>query len=323
MARYRHIILLPLALGAGCGGGGGGGESVASTPPPPAAPAPNSAPTTAAAVSLSVPLSQAQQLATTGVSWSEKTDPSGAKRIQASRDAGVSFRYSAASNSYEVEVPGSNRGRLVPHGATITQHDFDVTNGLASTELQRLRLYLINHDRSGGTIQQTYTGWADLHAVDSQDKHRLASVFAFGIPTTPGDVPIGGTATYTALVRGAAVFDGTGTNPSYTVGIGGKSFLSFDFAKGELAGYMEPTDLGDWGPTSLGRYTFVDTQFGVGSRTFSGRLSSTTATGSSFFEGQFTGPRAAELMANWQAPVQDPWSSMMGTMSGVFIGKQD
>jgi len=48
--------------------------------------------------------------------------------------------------------------------------------------------------------------------------------------------------------------------------------------------------------------------------------SSTSARGS--FNGQFTGPRAEELMARWTAPLHNPSTNTDTQMFGVWVGKK-
>jgi len=83
---------------------------------------------------------------------------------------------------------------------------------------------------------------------------------------------------------------------------------------------MKPTISDAWDSYRLGTYTFKDTVYSRGSTTFSGRFDTPDFAGVaslSRFEGLFTGPGAAELMARWEAP------SPFGNMVGVLIGKKD
>jgi hypothetical protein len=204
----------------------------------------------------------------------------------------------------------------VVNQSTQGSNDFDVTDGVASATHQRLDVYLNAPDRGGATIALTYTGyglWFGVASETATGRNFNNGVFAYGVPTAPGDVPLSGAASYTAYVTGQAE----------NVLIGGDAHLRFDFASGTLAGEMRPTLLDDWGPTPLGQYDFVQTVYSTGSTTFSGKFAVPGSTADSFFEGQFTGPQAAELMARWQAPFADPYSGSWGTMSGVFVGKKD
>jgi hypothetical protein len=147
--------------------------------------------------------------------------------------------------------------------------------------------------------------------------------FAFGLPTAAGDVPTTGSATYGAEVWGDANSPSLGGGGSYEVT--GTAKLGFDFAAGTLTGHMDAILTGTTGTFALPRYEFVQTVFSVGSTSFSGSFIVPGSTAGSAFSGQFNGPQAAELMANWNAPFADPAvpsGSMWGTMSGIWIGKK-
>lgn len=146
--------------------------------------------------------------------------------------------------------------------------------------------------------------------------------FAFGVPTAAGDVPTTGAATF-----GADVW-GTGTNPELSGGtyyeVTGEAHLDFDFGAGDLSGYMDTSLVGPTGAFAAPRYDFTQTIFAVGSTDFSGSFIVPGSTADSYFTGQFTGPQAAELMAQWQAPFVDTTSGapVWGTMTGFWIGKR-
>jgi hypothetical protein len=292
---------------AGCGGAGGGGGGLAFTPPPPPAPAPTPTPTPPPPAG---PLGTPQQFPTLAFVQRVSTDLNGGnvQRQALNLNEAVGFRFSEATQSYEIEIAGYRPGKLVPNAATVgTTHDYSVTDGLASDTPQRIAVYLNSPDRSGGTITLTHTGYGQWFGVTGETDRRNFNngVFAYGIATAAGD--------YTAYVSGT----------SENVGVGGQAQLRFNFGAGTLAGHMAPVLLDDWGPTPLGRYDFTQTVHGVGSTTFSGKFVVPGSTADSFFEGRFNGPRAAELMARWQAPYKDPYSDSWGTMFGVWAGKKD
>lgn len=147
--------------------------------------------------------------------------------------------------------------------------------------------------------------------------------FAFGVPTASDDVPTTGSGSYDAQIWG------TGMTPKLSPGqeyeVRGAARLNFDFGKGSLSGYMQPTLTGPNGTFTAPQYTFAQTVFSVGSTTFSGAFIVPGSSAESLFRGLFTGPQAAELMAKWQAPFLDSTAkdpSVWGTMSGVWIGKK-
>ncbi|WP_369025458.1 transferrin-binding protein-like solute binding protein [Qipengyuania sp. RANM35] len=150
--------------------------------------------------------------------------------------------------------------------------------------------------------------------------------FAYGLATQSGDVPVTGTATYRAQVYGG---DGEPSDYSqwdiraWNYYVEGTADLTFDFGAGTLAGAMDPTIFSYNGETrSLGRYEFVNTVFGVGSTQFSGELANASLTDLGTFNGLFTGPQAAELIAQWRAPYVNPWTNESGLLRGVWIGKK-
>lgn len=148
-------------------------------------------------------------------------------------------------------------------------------------------------------------------------------------------MPIAGTASYTANLRGGASFrESAGeTGQAFT----GTARFNFDFGRGALSGYIEPYLSGNGfqayeGP--LGRFELRDTVYSRGGTTFSGALSGPGSTGTgSGFDGLFTGPSAAELMGKFSTPFEADMKQLyvgstqidhlVGTLSGVFVGKRD
>ncbi|HXG80372.1 MAG TPA: hypothetical protein VNJ05_01070, partial [Sphingomicrobium sp.] len=128
------------------------------------------------------------------------------------------------------------------------------------------------------------------------------------------NVPTTGIASYAAQIIG-----GTGYS------VGGDVRLTFDFGSGSLTGYMHPVMTDAWFQYDLGQYDFTQTVYGAGSTTFSGKFTvpGGGSTADSGFNGRFTGPQAAELMAAWYAPFRDPYTLEWTRMSGVWIGKKD
>ncbi len=161
-------------------------------------------------------------------------------------------------------------------------------------------------------LKLTYTTLVGYNYLDNAS--RPFGWAAFGTATAAGSVPISGSATYGALIRGSSI-DGNGL-------IQGTASLAFDYGAGKLSGHFDPVyfSLGGIGETyKLARYDFTSTVYSSGSTTFSGQLSTGSGpTGS--FSGQFTGPAAQELMATWSAPFRDPLKNIDSTMFGVLAG---
>lgn len=72
----------------------------------------------------------------------------------------------------------------------------------------------------------------------------------------------------------------------------------------------------------FGQFDFKQTVYSAGSATFSGKfVVPGLPNADSSFNGNFTGPDAAELMARFITPVQR--GDVQQTISGVWIGKKD
>ena len=224
---------------------------------------------------------------------------------------GFSVRYDGSAGHYVMDVPASEPGILyeyannTPNATWSGGHASDSSgNWLSSVlvlkptspEVQLTYTTMVNYDASGMSPEPF--GW-----------------LAFGTPTAAGAVPVAGSASYSAMVRGSSL-DGNGY-------ILGSATLDFDFAAGQLSGHFTPDylPLSGMGETyALGRYDFVNTIFGVGSTAFSGGLSHSTLPYSGSFNGLFTGPAAQELMARWTATFRDPLTNQDSTMFGVWVG---
>jgi hypothetical protein len=165
----------------------------------------------------------------------------------------------------------------------------------------------------------SYGSWSGQSGQTADGRTiRSEGVFAYGIPTLAGDVPVTGSATYMAQIFGSS---GPGTSDFPVVG--GDVSLLFDFGQGKLSGSMHPqiNDNFDGIHVDFGRYDFKDTVYSTGSTTFSGRFAVPgLPAADSFFDGNFTGPGAAELMARFSAPFVQ--GGQTGTLSGVWVGKK-
>jgi hypothetical protein len=299
----------------GCGGGAGGEMSFIPSPPatptpsaptpPPANPSPPPLPAGPIGVQSSAPF------ATAAYDFRDQKVVSGGNAVQ--------FAYSAATDRYTITVPEFETGEL--RGTNGFGGSFDPgTNSW-------LNLFSTISDvvpGSGSSTQLSvsldwpasspykYTSVGRWHFVGAS--YPALGVFAYGIPTAPGDVPVAGTASYSGGIQG--------TLDDKITGVGGSVTLNFDFAAGTLSGVMKPIIAPVWDEVSLGDYTFRDTVFSKGSTTFSGAFQIDGTTAPSSFEGRFTGPTAAELLANWTAPYRYPGTATWGTMGGVWIAKK-
>lgn len=324
-AQNRFVIAATLAL-LTLGGCGGGGSEVASIPPPPPAPPAPPPVSYAGPIALQSP----KPFATAGYATRYSVDVGGtnARLLSGPSDSDViTFRQLPGTNQYELTLPGYETGELrqtyfngtVCSNGTVcnpSSTENRITLGSSST-LQDARVMIPVPGSNYPDPFLTYTSLASWtgSSPDPNDpgrEIRSEGVFAYGIPTADGDVPISGSATYLALVEGRTTELG-----NY---IGGDASLAFDFARGTLSGEMRPSISDGWDLRPLGTYTFTQTVFGVGSTTFSGQFNSPVPGGG--FAGQFTGPGAAELLARWQAPFMNPSGQGTGTMFGVWVGRR-
>jgi hypothetical protein len=307
--RTASTIAMAIALTA-CGGGGGGSGLVLTPPPVPAPPPPPPPPP-------SIGLTQQRDFATIGIADSFTTGSNGTVQGNLVPDltGTVEFRYLASEQAYEVVLPGLAPGRLETTNSSGNFSGNIVRDG-NRPGTQQAALDLFRPGSQNTMLALTYTSfgiWGSGHPNDPGP--HTGGFFAYGVPTAAGDVPAAGTGTYTALVEGIAMDGG--------VGIGGHAQLVFDFGAGTLTGHMQPS-YDTWEESfDLGRYDFTQTVYSTGGRNFSGRFAVPGSTADSFFEGQFTGPQAAELMARWQAPFKNPYTQQWSTMLGIWVGKKN
>ena len=327
------VVILMTVSGCGAGGGGGVGSTpppVAQTPPSaPVPPPPPPPPPPASSYNGPIALQSAQPFATAGYGarYSVNSDGTNPKLLSGpSASDTIAFQQLPGDNKYALSLPGFEPGTL----STIYYNGSVCSNGTvcqpSSTgslvtigSTNALQSVLVTLPVPGAEYPDptlTYTSlayWSDSvkDPADGSRDLRSGGTFAYGIPTAPGDVPVTGTGTYTASIAGQTTDLG-----SY---IGGSATLTFDFGRGTLNGEMRPEISDGWDLVPLGVYSLSQTIFGVGKTTFSGSFQGPVNGGS--FEGQFTGPQAAELLARWQAPYLNPFDHSTGTMFGVWVGK--
>jgi hypothetical protein len=313
---------LPLALGA-CGGGGGGGGVESIPPPPPPPPPPGNGPLPPDHLALV----SSQPFAALGVSDGYTTDASGnnPQVLSGPAAANVQFSFDAATNTYQISLPGFQAGRLAnpgydgSEGQVATGSTSQVTVGSSAT----LQPVFVTLPVPGSEFSPyTYTSFGSWNGQTGQTADgriiRSEGAFAYGIPTQPGDVPTTGSASYTAEIKATL-----GPSDGFFGFVGGDVNLLFDFGAGKLSGSMHPriSDSFDGIFVDYGQYDFKDTVYSTGSTTFSGKfVVPGLPDADSFFDGNFTGPNAAELMARFEVPYLR--GGQQGTISGVWVGKK-
>jgi hypothetical protein len=301
-----------LMLSACDGGGTTGVLNFPSPPPPTPTPTPTPAPTPATTTAPApFGLKATQQFVTFGV-----LSPSnaGAYALQPTDADAIKFSWSAEANAYLMTLPG-----FPPSKLSLT---FPGNNPLAfyGTDADGNRLPLAitlwTSDIVGLNLSYSSLGFYSTYPSDAM-KPYLYSTFAYGVPTAEGDVPKVGTATY-----GAKVYGITTSGNGYD--ITGDAQLVFDFGAGSLSGFMRPRLFSDWDGVdrALPQYDFKQTIYSPGSNTFGGKFNVPDAPTDSAFQGRFTGPGAAELIAGFRAPYLDPFDNSWKTMAGVWLGKK-
>ncbi|WP_338240885.1 hypothetical protein [Aurantiacibacter hainanensis] len=224
----------------------------------------------------------------------------------------MSFRYLGEGQGYRIELPGSRSGSLNFTYETNGSDRYTITD--EGGALLDAVVFLRAQD---GSVRYTYTDLAFWIAGANDPRKTEAGYFVYGVPTDQTEIPLTGRGKYQAQVFGQT---------SLHNDVGGDATLEFDFAAGQLTGYMDPVLLNKTGfgfDTVLPRYEFTDTLYASGSTRFSGRFDVAGAISDSAFKGIFAGPGAAELMAQWYAPFQNPGSQEWDMMYGVWIGKRD
>jgi hypothetical protein len=305
-----------------CGGGGGGVESTPFVPPPPPPPGETGS-------SVLPPehlgLVSSEPFAILGVGDQYTSDSQSSRTVlsgPAARD--MQFRYDAATNTYQIAVPDYAPGTLAntqyngAAGEVATSSISQVTDGTSST-LQPVHVFL-PVPKAGDTYTYTSLGYwyGDAGTGPNGDAAFSEGIFAYGIPTAASSMPITGSASYAASIF--AMDSAIGL----AFPVLGDAQLSFDFGAGTLSGSMHPQIADDFDGifVDYGVYNFKDTIYSTGSTTFSGKFDvPNLPSADSSFDGQFTGPSAAELMARFFTPFHLS-DGREGTLSGVWIGKK-
>jgi hypothetical protein len=289
-------------------------------------PTPTPTPSTAPVAPAHLGLVSSAPFAVLSIGDTYTTDASGgdAKASSGPSIQGVQFSYDAATNSYTISLPGFQAGTLANPGyggsaGQVATTSYSQVSAGSSTTLQPAHVLLMVPGSSYSPFTYTSFGrWDGTTGQTSDGRvNHVEGDFAYGIPTQPGDVPVTGSATYAAQIHGSI-----GAN--FWLPVTGDATLSFDFANGKLSGSMHPGifDTFDGIIEDFGTYAFTQTVYSTGSTTFSGKfIVPGLPNADSSFNGNFTGPNAAELMARFQAPYL--FNGQQGTMSGVWVGKKN
>lgn len=309
----NRLNALPACLAlAACGGSGG---HIASAPNPPVTPTPSPTPTPvdplAAAKKVTIfagptPQTYASRGLWTQISGDGVTTASRITQIESAPDQQPVVRYNQGGY-YEVNLPSFGFGPLVPTGSGIGG---DLKAGLNSS------FYVGNSNGDG----YTYSKLADWSSPDNDFAYNLwRGSVAFGVPTAPGAVPTTGSATYAGTVTGLTdIVDMAVGGANYLPAFGSVT-LDFNFAAGALSGQMALQVPDGMNPRDIGTFTFTGTNYASGSTSYSGAFIS-SAPGFNFFDGQFTGPAAQELIGRWAVPFNDNGANHQAF--GAWIAKR-
>ena len=286
------VIVLALGLTA-CGGSDGGG--IAAIPAAPLTPTPT--PTAAAlSVHLITNVSGDTTFAGQGSTFDwqsgghSQTDP-------------PQVRYVAATQSYEVKVPSDTFRTVFPASSG---NPFLIGSGA---------------NPIGSFSDSSTAGLSYSNLISWSASGTTGGVLAFGIPTSLGNMPVQGSASYAGLISGFStekkynVWDGD----DFLAFVGGTIGISFNFGAGTLSGSISPVVYGNT-QSSLGEIPFKNTVYSTGSTTFSGEFD-TAVPGTNNFSGQFTGPAAQELIGSFAFPYVSLGDGKTYNASGAFVGK--
>ncbi|QNN65511.1 hypothetical protein H9L12_02620 [Sphingomonas rhizophila] len=235
----------------------------------------------------------------------------------------MDISYSGATGKYTVSVPDYPAGELERTG-TNGNYDASGWTAIYSTTHRILGSAGPGTDGVSVTIDwpdnstfsyTSFGNWYNL-ANTSTGSTYISGNFAYGVPSAPGDIPLTGTAHYTGSIRG-------GGNEAWFTWLTGTVAMDFDFADGTLDGeidmaFNEYYDTGFDVPL----LTFSETLFAQGSQVFSGKFDQAGVSRNTGFQGQFTGPGAAELLSSFSGELNRPGTDEWVPVGGVWIAKK-
>jgi hypothetical protein len=327
MTEHRRIIRWTLmASTAAClAACGGGGFSTSPMPTPPPTPTPTPTPTP---VNPPLPPGPIGLTTTSGFAVEAATvetvyPPAGAPTqppVVSTGDDLVSISYSEADQSYTVALPDYTPGKLTDskgngsYDGTGWTHLYGTFNRVSNNPQTDDNHVGVSLDWPASS-QFTYTNFGSWTGdeMSGADTIRRAGVFAYGIPTAPGDVPLVGSASYVGQIRGTPVYFG-GYERVY-----GQVGMDFDFASGTMGGQLDLVYGDYYADFAIPTMPFHETVFAKGSTTFSGNFDTAGVSSDTHFSGRFTGPNAAELMANFGGTLLIPQTKQTVDIVGVWI----
>jgi hypothetical protein len=229
----------------------------------------------------------------------------------------VQIDYDPVTQDYAITVPNYPTGRTVEDPDSTLSERYRFFDLVSSTSKEAVGFVSVTRKAELNLTYTTIAAFAG-HRLGSDGVTLSDQIYLVtGQPTPPGDVPLSGSATYSALAKGWAT---AGTD------LEGKFLLNFDFASAALSGRLDLfANDGTGGYGSVGSFPVVNGTHARGATGFAGNLGGGSGSGPASFEGVFMGPGAAEVGGRWQLQVRIPDTFpayLAGTHSaaGVFAG---
>jgi len=247
---------------------------------------------------------------------SDGTQPQGPATPDASEV--VAFSYLASDQSYEMTIPGLERGRLSLRSANAYYSVHSLSTAPSPTfEVILARLGSANDESS---LRHTSFGWWEdpiYTPVPAIPRSNNTGYFAYGVPTDPAAMPATGSVRYRGEVSGA-------TSASLGVWyVYGVADLTVDFASGQVSGNLSlGVNPGGPGHRAFGDFPFAGARDAIDATRFSGRIVVQGGVQDGLFQGQFTGPQADELMVRWLLPQAGSGNTGPDSLFGIWVGKR-
>jgi hypothetical protein len=274
--------------------GGGGGTRVVLTEPPP--PTPTAFPLTTTGSFNTITADRQYQLPPTGITVS--------KFGVAGSNSGLTISYNAANGTYTVQ--NSATSATLGAGDRSSNTYLDVYSKQSGTATDALTLFSnvrSGASQSGAPVQLTYLSYGSWSHDDSSTGDHRDTYFLIGYPTTPSQMPLSGSATYSTAVTAnlVSVFPAQGESS-----INGSATFTANFGTATV-----DTQLTLLTPAQNLIGTYLGTSPIAGS-TFGGTLTSSDDPylNSGSFAGGFFGPNAKEMGYTFSIDrgVDDPYA---------------
>lgn len=304
-----------------CGGsspsGGSAMPSPTPTPAPPSSPAPSVSPGIFG-------LTSARDFAVLGYAHQLKLFPSGPPFYEESAPDSVNpigFRFLQEVGGFEISIPGLTPARF--SGGEVQGPTSFRFIGNAPTSGRGIGLSLLRPGVDNTLVALFATSLGAYNTGDGPSAPQTITsydgIFAYGVPSVSGQLPLAGLASYDGVFIGRVIsfpdvsFEQPGVTHLQPIQ------LQLDFSTGKVTGDMRPSLLRDGPAYELGRFAFNGT-INRDQATFSatvtgpdGRLGQ--------LEGQLNGGSAGEAMLRFQVPYTVPNSGSVGTFYGAAAAK--